>query len=368
MDAMPLKPSGKILSLQALRALSAILVVLFHNSLEIFDNKKYWASNPFPNSFSFGHSGVEIFFVISGFIMYSIHINDESSVASAVKFLNNRFVRIFPAYWIVLTMVLVGDIIFFHSISDGSITGPVVVSSYALIAWSMHDYGLPSTVLVVAWTLYHEVLFYLIFSIYVFNRRVGLISMGVWFLAASIMLFTPKNLTFASFYLSYLHILFGFGLFSSYLYHRRVISNSWIIAVIGILIFVLAASSDKGHRDLDLSAFRSLAYGLGAAMVIFGSAAMERKGGIVIPSLLVFVGDASYSIYLVHQPALVFVTKIVASLHLNHQRFAILCYITFPLLALGAGACFHLGVERPLLRLMSCKKTKMAIYNGRTQT
>src|SRR4051812_27621380 len=92
------------LSLQAGRAAAAVLVMLFHLGGAIAADK-YFAMPGFAKPFAFGDCGVEFFFVLSGFIIFSAHRGDVSDPAALSRYLTKRFLRIFPSYWIIFVCV-----------------------------------------------------------------------------------------------------------------------------------------------------------------------------------------------------------------------------------------------------------------------
>ena len=91
-------------SLQAGRAIAAMLVVLFHLGGAIAA-QKYFGISAFSVPFSFGASGVEFFFVLSGFIIFAAHRNDIFQPRKLAGYLKKRAVRIYPTYWIVFLLV-----------------------------------------------------------------------------------------------------------------------------------------------------------------------------------------------------------------------------------------------------------------------
>src|SRR5436190_1288571 len=93
-------------TLQAGRALAALLVVLYHNGLYIFALDKYWGADPSRGLFNFGHAGVEFFFVLSGFIIFYIHGKDLGVPSRFFSFIRKRFIRIYPIYWLVLAAII----------------------------------------------------------------------------------------------------------------------------------------------------------------------------------------------------------------------------------------------------------------------
>src|SRR5271157_3540625 len=152
----PARSLRRLSSIQAGRAFAAILVVLYHNNTELFSVKKYWANTPIFPIFNFGHAGVEYFFVISGFIIFTVHHGDIGRASTAGAYVYKRIVRIYPVYWVVLFAVVIASFIFPYS---RSIELSTFVSSFFLIATDTTDLaGMPNTIVLVAWTLYHEVM------------------------------------------------------------------------------------------------------------------------------------------------------------------------------------------------------------------
>ena len=88
----------KITSLQVFRALAAIVVVLFHITIYAQEKLKHALLG---GTFSFGHTGVDFFFVLSGFIIFYAHHDVFGDRSQLRTYAFKRFIRIFPIYWIV---------------------------------------------------------------------------------------------------------------------------------------------------------------------------------------------------------------------------------------------------------------------------
>jgi peptidoglycan/LPS O-acetylase OafA/YrhL len=82
-----------IKDIQSLRAIAAISVMLLHCGHKITEISSY----PYTNPFSLGHSGVDLFFIISGFVM--LHTIESNHCMGTFSFLIRRFIRIVPLYW-----------------------------------------------------------------------------------------------------------------------------------------------------------------------------------------------------------------------------------------------------------------------------
>src|ERR1700761_2793553 len=95
----------ELYTLQAGRAIASLLVVFYHNAVSIFDDSRFWGDDPSQKIFNFGHSGVDFFFVLSGFIILYAHWNDLGKPKQIFKYASKRFRRIYPIYWIVLALV-----------------------------------------------------------------------------------------------------------------------------------------------------------------------------------------------------------------------------------------------------------------------
>jgi peptidoglycan/LPS O-acetylase OafA/YrhL len=146
--------------IQILRAIAALIVVL-HHSLE----ESMAAVAPFKSPdwlTTFGASGVDIFFVISGFIMFCVSFPTDQDAASPISFLVKRVTRIYPFYWFCVALVLgFWSIGLFHSLQ---LDTDVLIRSIFLF---------PSEHLIinVSWTLVYEMYFYLIFAATLTLRR-----------------------------------------------------------------------------------------------------------------------------------------------------------------------------------------------------
>jgi len=295
----------KLSNIQSLRGLAALLVVFTHlPSMEI----KHGGDMILPAFFRFGISGVDMFFVISGFIMVYVTWSSERSPKRSLKFLFARLTRIYPIYWLIAGAVFVAWL-FKPAVMTYDPAQTNIVKSFLL--WP--DQTLP--MLKVAWTLVHELYFYLVFAvILLLPRRFLLPAFGLW--AAAVI---GGNLS-------------GFGKLSpeTALITHPLTFEFFMGAVAGWL-FMRAASKDDSPKDngkssgvlwviigglafigaiiylaltLDGAAFPSNwarvgYFGLPAAFIVYGLSAMDLSG-ITLPKWSSTFGDWSYSLYLSH--------------------------------------------------------------------
>ncbi len=257
----------KINTIQFFRAIAALMVLVVH------------IGNYFiPIETSVGVYGVDIFFVISGFIMAHLH---HDKVESVRQFFIKRFIRIYPIY---IECLIVGLLV--HGFTNFDIAGD-------LLFLSPEPEQRREMILDAAWTLSYEIWFYFIFAL----------SMGV---------FGRK------FYL-------------------------------GILLFLVATflrSSDSAF----LSTY-NYEFCFGVFICLFfrnGIAALDSK--IKYPSLLILIGEASYSLYLLHQPL---VTSLGRFLHgfTDSDIWVINAFWYVVLIAsiITISVANHLFVEKPTI-------------------
>src|SRR4051812_32854206 len=155
---------GKLDWLQCGRAIAAISVAAFHASEAVIRRAPEvgWL-----RQFEFGKLGVDLFFVISGFIIFYIHANDIGRPQALGRYLYRRATRIYPIYWILFALVVPLYFIF-PSAGDGTARDPVsLIRSFFLLP------NPRGPVIGVAWTLVYEISFYAMFSLLILSRRVG---------------------------------------------------------------------------------------------------------------------------------------------------------------------------------------------------
>ena len=144
--------SRSIYSLQASRAVAATTVVLFHANA-MLSEPKYLGFEVAP-LFRAGDSGVSLFFVLSGLVMWLAHHNDFGRPGATPGFLWKRFRRIYPPMWATLILVL-PVFLLVPSFGTPGARDPVMIAG-AFGAWPATSEPL----LAVEWTLRHEIIFY----------------------------------------------------------------------------------------------------------------------------------------------------------------------------------------------------------------
>jgi peptidoglycan/LPS O-acetylase OafA/YrhL len=335
-------------SLQAGRGIAALLVVLFHLNGSIFGHSEYWPRQAWA-PFAAGHAGVHFFFVLSGYIMLLVHGREAGDLSKLAVFAKKRFLRIYPVYWVVLLAII--PIYFIkEDFGEGYETqGMSIFTSLTLLPYQ-HD-----PILGVAWTLRHEILFYAFFSLIFVSLRVGVTAMAAW-LAVCLAVSTDPSAAFPiKFFFSSLNLLFFFGMIAAWLNVKTAPRYCGSIFLAGVLAFGVA-----GYLDVTQSLQGPLLdwlFGIGSALAIVGAVELERTGRIAIPAFLQKIGDASYSIYLVH----FIVLSLLAKIYFRVGGGQFPAAVGFVVLFVGAafvGFIFHVMVEKQLLRFLNGKVLK----------
>lgn len=336
--------------LQCGRAVAAVMVAIFHANVFLLPSK-FYAGEGAGAAFNFGYAGVEFFFVLSGFIMVLVHRRDFGQPSKALVFMRKRVVRIYPIYWLVMAFLLA---IYFVSPGRGPdhARDPLAILQSLLLIPSEDG-----PIMQVAWTLQHEMLFYIIFSGIILNLRIGRIVFGAWMLACVLALPWSHDMSFPlSFLLKPHNLLFLFGIVAAYAYTHLSRSSALLAFWTGCALFLGIGLSETVLGVMGPESLQPLGYGLGALLIVIGLA----QGGLPAPRWLTFIGDASYAIYLVHLPVMniAAVGLLAAGLHLVLPPLAMLALIT--VIVTVAGALVHIFAEKPLMKYFKNRSPRQA--------
>ena len=302
--------------------------------------------------FQFGHAGVDLFFVISGFIILFVHYDDIGNPKRLGRYVSRRFSRIMPIYWVALAVTIilgqVGGHHEFSSLLD-------VASSVALLP-SHHGPLLGG-----AWTLQYEIVFYSVFCLLIFNRILGLSAFGVW-LGGIIIIECDANIIsdLPSSLFGLYNIEFFLGMAVAYWLRNHSVLIPRVVLAVGTGLFVaVSVAEDTGVINGYTEAGRFL-YGPAAGLIVLGAAEASRQSLITVPKALEALGTASYSIYLFQ---FVFIGVLWKLWLLSGLGEAMPPAASFPLLAAaGVAGGFTMSrlVEYPLMQLVRLRRTPRA--------
>jgi exopolysaccharide production protein ExoZ len=331
----------KLESVQVLRAIAAILVVVHH---QVDVEARYGRGHPLLTGF-IGGFGVDIFFVISGFVMFYVGAHKAAGLESAKRFMLARVARIAPLYWF-YTLLFAGMVLLFQKFFRTSDPIDLMRVIKSLFFWPQ-DGALP--LIHQGWTLNYEMLFYLLFSLSLFflsKRRVPILIVALLCLVSIGTLLPDGQHKAVVVATSPLLIEFILGMLIGRLFISAFIIPYPVALIGGVAGFAaLFAFSSACRYDSDLSQ-RFLMWGLPSAAIVLAATQMERSRSMNLPWLAA-VGDASYSLYLSHT----FVLPVVGRLW---NKYGIASSVVF--LGVVLGACLLVAfmsyrwIERPAIR------------------
>ena len=325
--------------IQILRAIAALIVVL-HHSLE--ESMAAVVPLTIPDCFiTFGAAGVDIFFVISGFIMFYVSFPNDKAAASPISFLVKRIMRIYPLYWFcVATLLGLWSIGLFHSLQ---LDADVLVRSIFLF---------PSEHLVinVSWTLVYEMYFYLIFAATLVYSR-PIISLfgtsGAILILYVIGHFAPDGAA-RIFLTNEIAVEFCFGLFLGYFFQRfpRLFLGARLLSIPGFALILMAPLVVAHENTNGLpGAARLLAWGIPAFLIVLSFLCLKASR-TPLQRGMALLGDASYAIYLTHPFVMITYAKLLKGGLANLSQWPMIPF--FVLLSVGLGLFVHIFIERRL--------------------
>jgi exopolysaccharide production protein ExoZ len=343
------KKKGLLVSLQYIRAVSVMAVVYFHAVLQV---------RLFSGDHTFlplvGAGAVDVFFVLSGFMMrYAI----DQVPSTSMEFLRRRIVRIAPLYWIV-TLAALAIACAVPGLLRSTVCDPAhAIASLLFVPWknpaavALGSGEIFVPVVVPGWTLNFEMMFYLIFA---FTLRAPERIRNALLAATLLALFAASSLVSrAGSAFSFYHnsVLFEFLIGSSLgamRLHQRPIKGlaALCLAVLGGGALIACEVAGLPHVP------RILLFGLPATIVMVAALRAEAAGIVKVMPRLNALGDASFSIYLTH--GFVLAGLRVATMKSGLRGDTFLFQIAFMLVSLIIAAVIGLAVyrlvERPMVR------------------
>jgi exopolysaccharide production protein ExoZ len=347
---MQTKPRPRVESLQILRALAATLVLFSHSAREVAP----LVSETLPG-FALqkgGQFGVDVFFVISGFIMVYVTMGNPKSQPTAGNFLIRRGIRVIPLYWIFTTLTVVMSFMAGGSKNHSDTGWKYILSSYLFWPARRSD-GHVTPALGVGWTLNFEMFFYVVFAL-------GILAFGrnAWRGAA---------IALASL------VIFGMFLpheYSPVWYFTRPILLEFLAGIVLALVFL---SGRRLHWALALAMsgagwvwwylgtsvpdpadtyMRVVMWGVPAMLIVFGFMLSSVPVDSLLPGplrrLLVKVGDCSYSTYLIHmfvvRTGMIVIDRVAPGL----RAYEVVCVLLLATVATAVAYVCHLFLEKPL--------------------
>lgn len=336
---------GVLVSIQVLRAVACLMVLIHHAR-----NPKAWMFDPMVGWNL--TTGVDVFFVISGFIMYAT-----AREQAPAEFMRRRVIRIAPLYWIATLTWLIWLLLRGLPTPDA---GHLWLSLGLIPHQSPSHPNTVWPVLVPGWTLTFEMAFYVLFAVGLAVRRVvPVVTAVIVGLVASGFILKP-DVTVLRAFTGPILLAFLSGVLIAWAHARVSFARAWPLAVLGVLGLLAHATP-----LIDLPKVWVVA---SSAALVAGSLAFEPLLRAHRPKTLETLGDASYAIYLFHTLVLAVVMWGGRDLPLEGwPQFLVLMGLGVGLSVLAGGA-IHRWVERPmlkaLLRLRLPGASRAAAANG----
>jgi len=337
---------GQLLSIQYVRAIAATSVVWWHTVQQpILDNCAISKIG------HFGDFGVDLFFVVSGFVMVFVTNRRETK---PLDFMAMRIIRIAPIYWF-YTLAAAAMLWLVPALFTSSeLTWRHVLLSLAFIPHTLSKFPNQASPLVkIGWTLNDEMFFYTLFAIAMFvsyRRRVALTGAALAILVAVGLLGFGGGSAAGKFYTNDIMLEFLFGMGIALLPPRLAAGFGTWPTVALILLALAVLILDSFHEEW----LRGLVRGVPAAVMVWGLLSLERRRPLFRNGLLLELGNASYSIYLFQlYPISVFRALahhigIASCGAVPVTAFVIACVAS----ALAGGVLSYRLIEKPTLKLL----------------
>ncbi|MHA7608276.1 acyltransferase family protein [Elizabethkingia meningoseptica] len=346
--------NNKIESLQIIRCIAAVLVAICH----------IWNDGWLPGYFvEFGAKfGVDLFFVLSGFIMcLTVKLIPDNKGQSAVHFLKKRIIRIFPIYIIIAIPLLL-----FNIKAEGLKSLYFYIGNLLLLP-SFNNNTNYFFVLGPGWTLAYEMLFYYTFSFFIllFSSRNKLLFANLIFISGTILFVNFFGLqgdqlgwvNFSYIIGDTLLLNFALGIVCYYFFMKfnKKIHIDYRVSL--IVLFIISCFVIYLNNNGDYPRF--VLFGIPAFIIIcIFSVTVNPPGENKFFNKVIFLGDASYSIYLIHyyfafiKPKIFLLKNYII---MDFNIFLNLSDIALLVCAIISGGIFYSYVEKPLTRILSKK-------------
>lgn len=347
--AQPQEKDGEIRSIQYLRGVAAVAVVYFHTGVNSA-NLAWPAFIPR----DFGKAGVDIFFVISGFIMVFVTSSRETSPR---EFLLRRIIRIVPLYWFFTLLVICDGLIYPAAMLNNGIVWPHIFLSFLFIPHINPITGTTEPFFKLGWTLIYEMYFYAIFACLLLVRPLSRRMIIMLFWAAGVSLLFGLTKPWGAIPVVYMNPIvleFVMGAFIGFAYLNGYLRRfdptlSFLLVLICAMTMIFTPFADD-TEFIFRSFLRPVVYGIPAAIIVLGLLAFETSGNLRKLPWLMLMGDASYSIYLSHTTTLTLFRVLTKLFHVPVQNPVVggALILTAVICAIFTGVLVYRYIELPL--------------------
>ncbi len=343
----------EITSIHYMRGIAASLIVFYH-----ILNRKNIYSNLY---IDWLNSGVDLFFVISGFVIFSVAMNPNTSPK---EFLLRRFIRVVPLYWFFTSIFILLSLFIPNFNTSFIFHANQAIKSFLFIP---HYHAIHSKeiwpILIPGWSLNYEIFFYIIFAgILLTVRKYLFTKITIIFTSLIILkLFIESNNPIFVAYTNPIILEFVAGIFFANIYYKTsFFKNKKKFQYIGIALiissfFLLLLSLHPNFCQMP----RAIKWGLPTSLIIFGCLLSEDLISMFKISSLRVLGNASYSIYLSHSFGIGACTFLWKKTHYPFQGISLFIFtiLSFSICILIGILSYYL-IEKPLLNFLQVRLKK----------
>ncbi|NNC38648.1 MAG: acyltransferase [Hyphomonadaceae bacterium] len=355
---MSIETPPKVLRLQNIQALRGIAALLVAFSHLLIIERKYSNDQVLGQWIELGMVGVDLFFVISGFIMVHVAWSFRRGLKAVSEFLFARATRIYPLYWLITAVTFAVWLwrpeIVFSSMADQ----PDMLKSVLLIP----DDHLPF--FAIGWTLIHEMFFYLVFALaLVFKPKFMLPFLALWAVVLGFGIYNgwdgPSPLLEILF--NPLSFEFLFGAFSAWIlkmYNAPLAKTALALGIVAS-ITCLALALDRHDGMPATFADRALLFTVPCTLIVYGLSAIEIHGK-TLSNALSKLGDWSYSLYLTHIMSLSLIGRVWRKIEQPGNLDNIIVLAFMPIFAIFVSWLCYRFAEKPMLN--AAKKARGKLF------
>jgi peptidoglycan/LPS O-acetylase OafA/YrhL len=267
-----------------------------------------------------------------------------------LTFLRRRFVRIFPVYWLIISLFLAAQLLFpsFYR-THFPVDIKNLLSTYLLFPGHIMVNG-------VSWTLSYELFFYIVFSLaYIIPDKKKAFVIGAVFSLIIIFLpFLGYNYQNENIWLSLItnpmNIEFFLGVLCVVLVQHFPKKLSIPFIITGTVLFVAGSIITDFGYHLTANGFnRVILFGIPSFFIILGIVKYELTTAITIPKVFLNLGDASYSLYLLHLPLIAASCKVMILLHITHPVLINISLLALIIIISYGSILFYKRFEKPVI-------------------
>jgi exopolysaccharide production protein ExoZ len=338
------RSNARLYPLQSLRFVAAALVLVGHTMMEA----RQHGGRGFPDALYDRpwSSGVDIFFVISGYVIYYIMRHSSPDWRVGADFMVRRLIRLVPLYWLFTLLMAAVTLLAPAKVRHEVLTLPALLKSMLFIPYQPVAGEVMRPVLGQGWTLNYELFFYAVFAVCLVATRHRYSLATAVLLGFLLVDYLRPISPVIDFYASHWLWLFVAGMAMAR-WHDELPRHSTAVAL------ALLATAVAVGRWLPIEAHwldglprRAIMSVLAVYAVLF----WRNPFAVVARGALPLLGDASYALYLGHPFA---VNAIVLAFVRLHWQLGFVFVVVAGVVAVGSTLLLHLWIERPLLRLLT---------------